>query len=776
MPRAIQDSDDEGDFDSVSPVSEKTPAPSHLIKDASSRSQMTAPGGTGSTEALQREIAAAHRDVIERSAAPTFVPHSTRSSPSIHRRNTTTELVHGSPPARHAHRRSTMVTYGSSGRRGQSTRENEAFEFMRDQEIVGMDARIDSSPGDVEFIASGTANKMPTEEVEDQHVIDGSLKPHFEIHEPAMFSTSDTVADGSSEEKRLYDAALMEYQLACDPVGNEGVDYHEHKELDDSSPPWSDFLHSSADIRASKENPQVSPTFHETPKPNSTLRRSKSLGQPRLSQYDDHESEDIFPQLSKSSASSKKRRASVVDTTSPSLDIRPKKRRSEPIEEVDEQAYDDDPFVTKSQEVNHSIQESIRAVRASKAAKAQKTDSSEPLNSDDILIGLPKEKYQPRPSRSRSSRLAVEEPIDYSINPEKAAKQKAKRRKTEDVSTIGRLKLSVADKLERMVDMGFSPISSKAALKEHGNDLDNAVESLSNLGQEPATRDAKAEEDIDELAGGYAPTKSDQGQLRETPHAQKSAVVLIEKRPSSTAVDNHDANTNQTKKKRGRPPKARPSEISESSKMGEQAANVTDGATEPDDTKTDDHASNTLLETDGQRQDASPLKRKPSPTVNPTPPSSARAVMTDQSNKLEERAAQIPEEQTPLPKKRGRGRPRRQKSPEPTTPDRHEATNSDMQATRGAEVPQVSESEDAKKKTPGHGSIREPPVSTPLNVTSSESRSALQAATANAQQTPEPASAKTLSRSPASKGKVPYRVGLSKRARIAPLLKIVKKQ
>ncbi|KAJ9632390.1 hypothetical protein H2203_000795 [Taxawa tesnikishii (nom. ined.)] len=49
--------------------------------------------------------------------------------------------------------------------------------------------------------------------------------------------------------------------------------------------------------------------------------------------------------------------------------------------------------------------------------------SSDPLNSDDVAIGLPKERYVPRPSRSRSA-LVEQEPIDFSIVPEKAAKIK----------------------------------------------------------------------------------------------------------------------------------------------------------------------------------------------------------------------------------------------------------------------------------------------------------------------------------------------------------------
>lgn len=56
-------------------------------------------------------------------------------------------------------------------------------------------------------------------------------------------------------------------------------------------------------------------------------------------------------------------------------------------------------------------------------------DSSDAPQSDDYLIGLPRENYKPRPSRSRSERVVLEEPTDYSVRPEKAA-AKPKRAKT----------------------------------------------------------------------------------------------------------------------------------------------------------------------------------------------------------------------------------------------------------------------------------------------------------------------------------------------------------
>ncbi|KAI7548861.1 hypothetical protein KC343_g14719 [Hortaea werneckii] len=75
------------------------------------------------------------------------------------------------------------------------------------------------------------------------------------------------------------------------------------------------------------------------------------------------------------------------------------------------------------------------------SARAQKTTGghkkpvqrgdTDPPNSDDIAVGLPKERYVPRPSKRRSTALH-DESIDYSVRPEKAAK--LKRNKTSNAS------------------------------------------------------------------------------------------------------------------------------------------------------------------------------------------------------------------------------------------------------------------------------------------------------------------------------------------------------
>ncbi|PPJ56554.1 hypothetical protein CBER1_03883 [Cercospora berteroae] len=78
-------------------------------------------------------------------------------------------------------------------------------------------------------------------------------------------------------------------------------------------------------------------------------------------------------------------------------------------------------------EANNDVSKSSRG-RKRKSLDEQGADDHKPdaeaINSDDRAIGLPKELYKPRPSRRRAT--AMDEPIDYSIVPEKAVKRRRK--------------------------------------------------------------------------------------------------------------------------------------------------------------------------------------------------------------------------------------------------------------------------------------------------------------------------------------------------------------
>lgn len=126
----------------------------------------------------------------------------------------------------------------------------------------------------------------------------------------------------------------------------------------------------------------------------------------------------------------------------PTLDyhnVSPTKRartgRSSKTDKQGEQSDQDDTsdelslFVSK-QQPSHATSKQPKTKRP----RENDEPDGEELGSDDIGIGLPIEKYQPRPSRSRSGRQDGEliVPADFSKRPEAAvrAKKKNKRRKT----------------------------------------------------------------------------------------------------------------------------------------------------------------------------------------------------------------------------------------------------------------------------------------------------------------------------------------------------------
>ncbi|KAI7362000.1 hypothetical protein KC336_g21744, partial [Hortaea werneckii] len=78
------------------------------------------------------------------------------------------------------------------------------------------------------------------------------------------------------------------------------------------------------------------------------------------------------------------------------------------------------------EDISASTQKSTRGHK-----KPVQNSDTDPPNSDDIAVGLPKERYKPRPSKRRSTAIH-DEPVDYSVRPEKAAK--IKRNKTSNAS------------------------------------------------------------------------------------------------------------------------------------------------------------------------------------------------------------------------------------------------------------------------------------------------------------------------------------------------------
>lgn len=109
-----------------------------------------------------------------------------------------------------------------------------------------------------------------------------------------------------------------------------------------------------------------------------------------------------------------------------------------------------------------------------KSAASEEETSPEP-NSEE-LIGLPKEMYVPRPSRSRSARTRSGDSLDLTPQPGKLSKAKPKRRKTTGwVLSSGNSQLR---------EMGFTSSQAEKALMEADGQVDIAIELLTGASQD----------------------------------------------------------------------------------------------------------------------------------------------------------------------------------------------------------------------------------------------------------------------------------------------------
>ncbi|KAM3424291.1 hypothetical protein BST61_g11172 [Cercospora zeina] len=158
----------------------------------------------------------------------------------------------------------------------------------------------------------------------------------------------------------------------------------------------------------------------------------------------------------------------------------------------------------------------------------QKPDS-EPLNSDDRAIGLPKELYKPRPSRRRAT--AVEEPIDYSVIPEKAAK---KRRKTVDVGNH-----VLDDESQAPLTKANSKTNKRQRNNEHGSSAETSKTRRHGRRDEEAELDqaiANSLRDMEQPAAETSPTKAAQELAQSTPTTPRREAQHDPQRPIASPL------------------------------------------------------------------------------------------------------------------------------------------------------------------------------------------------------------------------------------------------
>ena len=424
-----------------------------------------------------------------------------------------------------------------------------------------------------------------------------------------------------------------------------------------------------------------------------------------------------------------------------------------------------------------------------------KSTASEPLVSDDAIIGLPEERYKPRPSRSRSARVIEEEPIDYSIRPEKAAKLRAKRNKTSGES-IGRVISSHSEKLERICIMGFSPSRAMKALEEANGSFNEAIEWLCS---QPANRTQGRV--LRTVSKESSPQKSFGELLEKNITDTNNTADRNSVRPSSQEQRLPSNEAQMIIKSLQKSPKANsrgflhveiPAISNPSAKMIQGPRQMT---TESELELNSEDLNGNLMKTTiprNNRTGSNQLQNHPVQLIDKVGSvvHQSKRRKTTQLEDINKTTSVVHQSPGPPKEKRGRGRPRLNPRPSEPTVDAHEnvgvaQNNFQPQQNISADVLQengasrILDSPSSRDKAifivtdEAQTSINTPPES-PKKRSSSTLKPTV-SATMGVQTSPKAKEASSPAHSPLSKGKVPFRVGLSKRARIAPLLRIVKK-
>jgi hypothetical protein len=379
--------------------------------------------------------------------------------------------------------------------------------------------------------------------------------------------------------------------------------------------------------------------------------------------------------------------------------------------------------------------------------------SSLPVSQDDILVvDLPPEQYKPRPSRSRAQKVSTDELVDYSIRPEKAAK--VKRRKTTTAaaatrSSAGELR-STPEKIEQICDMGFTPTSTGRALKQLNGDVTRAVEWLVTNGMGK-----------DELAQSTPPRKRP---VSKVPRSDRTSAPEEDRVMEASGIQVTTA--------------------------AEEPSPATDTPIKSPIVSTAEVNSNTIIVQPNEDHVKSPKVQVVIPSKStmskPAQHIAEPAKLSTKKPKRRKTTSDVPEGEANLEpplvaevltEKKKRGRPKKPKTAAIST-DTLTMAEETLQGP-GNESPEVIQTTEPGTTNTAISTRAEGHTSE--DVQEQARASSIQPANPTPPQharTPEgssKSSPKPSIHSPAVKGKTPYRVGLSKRARIAPLLRIVKK-
>ncbi|KAF1974969.1 hypothetical protein BU23DRAFT_566965 [Bimuria novae-zelandiae CBS 107.79] len=681
--RVIQDSEDEEDFEIEGgqqvAAAERDAPPNPDINTYTS--PKSGEKGTGSTGSLRRAIVAAHRAQFRDSASSSEHQAGDRSNVSG---VTSATHVNARTVSQDAPVSSPSLPDHSSKRRRTSLDGAMALSPTRDIFPVTNGKRHSGQADDSNNLHLGPTPEKPWN-------FQGTMRDDWEHHEPmGLFDhsvPSSTIPNATATQQLLLAEVLAPGFLDLEPEPDDAPTYEPAK----SSVPWSEYLKSSArgspDPIQFAEQASLSPNIACDPSEHLTgSRTSKEVA--------------VEP---------------VAPTPNPP---------SRPFVE---------PFSDDESAANQTHVQSSEHPIVSPPDNIKQKLSAVPESEDDLTIGLPTENYKPRPSRSRSLKLTGEDPIDHSKRPEASARKTRRTRTAGDVETASTA--TTPEKVQQICDMGFTPLSTKRALRQHNGDITQTVDWL--------------------IANGVA--------------AGDELAPPMSFKPTTKRKSKRDAST------QDKPDEASQSELANPVMQDPSLSADVDPPTVIDDVMETAPAHEATKSPTVVRV-VIPRSKRPRILSEHEEIQAAAAFQHDPENdKAKVINAQTEEQptapcQAPKGKKRGRGRPKKEsKVIEPIELERSaEKTQEPNKAPDEKPLEDTDKPEESMVAALDEGQTNK----------ATETTSRPNATHTTPEPQPPPAKkAKQTNDAPSSigKSKTPYRVGLSKRARIAPLLRIVKK-
>ncbi|KAF2855942.1 carbohydrate esterase family 4 protein [Plenodomus tracheiphilus IPT5] len=550
--------------------------------------------------------------------------------------------------------------------------------------------------------------------------LEGTMRENYAYHEPmAMFpEASSTIANATQTQLHIMEGVRAPAMLGT----SSEADVPRNLLPPELSVPWSEVMKLTPD---DPHYPSGSSNIEEPVSESTT--NTPSFG----------------GSAAKTTTSQQSQRCSLTVQRGSPLQLEVAQEDSRPLDSTD-RSFKVSPTVHSLKNTAVFSESSRRGESRSGLSVSYETHESEAtFDEDAMIIGLPQEQYKPRPSRSRSHKADTQNAIDYLAVPERATK----RRKTADIASSVEIR-TTPQKSQQICDMGFTPITTKKALQQNGGDVTSTVDWLitNRIGE-------------DELASYSTPrkrlpTQQSRGPvmdpaglqviMRELNEYRKDEPVIPKSDVAAPAMNNpiaqpeSDVTENVFEHLDSVAAKSPKVQVIIAKKSPTKATSTIQGSSEPSKKK---------------------AKRRKTTLDQPEPGQTA------ESSTILEPA---------LEKKRGRGRPKKTAESATLVNVAQEAPMQNTSKEQPHEALQVVEVNVAAVRVPAadgavgdvisQGTVavtEDSSAPTPSNAIEKSSKA----------QTPETSLKPST---PATKGKVPYRVGLSKRARIAPLLRVLK--